>query len=141
MKKQDNFINEELVAVDPFEFSRLSRNAQKGFGVLGNGILRPKERSTEEISKSNTVSSDSLGRFTLLADKDSTAKLADQIAASIQNRIDKAALEQQQAAPEMEESKKKSPALIGGLIIGGILVTGILIYVFKKTKATQLKTA
>ena len=107
MSERDSFINEELIATDPFTFSRFSN--------YKNSLLQ-------------------------LTNKDSTEKLAKQIATSIQNRIDKAALKEQEETVVIEEENGKSPLLIGSMIVGGLIVKGILIYVFKKSNTPKLKT-
>lgn len=138
---QDNFINDELLATDPFAFSRFSRSSNYGFGGLGNGILRPKKVTIGKEIKSDIISPNFNDSLIQLTDKNSTAKLAEQIATSIQNRIDKAAIENKEEQPVTEVESKKSPVLIGSMIVGGLIITGILIYVFKKTNSPKLKTA
>lgn len=141
MLKRDNFINEELIAIDPFTFSRFPKLSNHGFGGLGNGILRPKKRTLGQQLESKDISPNYQDSLVQLSNKDSTAKLAEQIATSIQNRIDKAALKKDAENPITEEVSKKSPVIIGTMIVGGLIVTGILIYVFKKVKKPTLKTA
>ena len=141
MSQKDNFINEELIAIDPFTFSRFPKPSNHGFGGLGNGILRPKNRTLGQQLESKDISPNYQDSLVQLTNKDSTAKLAEQIATSIQNRIDEAALKKDAENPITEEVSKKSPVIIGTMIVGGLIVTGILIYVFKKAKKPTLKTA
>jgi len=138
---QDNFINDDLLATDSFAFSRFSRSSNHGFGGLGNGILRPKKVTIGKEKKSDIILPNYNDSLIQLVEKDTTAKLAEQIATSIQNRIDKAALENKKEQPVTEVESRKSPVLIGSMILGGLIVTGILIYVFKKAKSPKLKTA
>ena len=141
MSQRDSFINEELIATDPFTFSRFSKSFNHGFGGLGNGILRPKQTTIKEKFEFDVILPDYKNSLLQLTDKDSTEKLAKQIATSIQNRIDKAGLKEQEETVVIEEENGKSPLLIGSMIVGGLIVTGILIYVFKKSKTPKLKTA
>ena len=141
-KGNDYFLGGETVGKEPFTISQPIRKKKVyTIGKLGNGILRPKNRTLGQQLESKDISPNYQDSLVQLTNKDSTAKLAEQIATSIQNRIDEAALKKDAENPITEEVSKKSPVIIGTMIVGGLIVTGILIYVFKKAKKPTLKTA
>jgi len=136
----DHFINEQLLIDEPFTFGRTNRNSRRRtIGKLGNGILRPKYRTVGGNSKQDSIPSTTQHLFKM-TDQDTTEKISQQIATSIQNRIDKAALENQEQKATIEPSSKKSKVITTVVIVGGIIAAGILIYVFKKSTPKNLKT-
>lgn len=138
---KDDFINEELLIEEPFSFDRRFTSTRKRtIGKLGNGILRPKYRTITSQSNQDITRPLSAQNLLKLTDKDKTEKLSQQVATSIQNRIDKATLENQEQQVTTESNSKKSNTITGILIVSGLIVTSILIYVFKRSTPLKLKT-
>ena len=136
----DHFINEEIMKGEAPSIKRMHElSGRRKSILLGSAKPKPHYKKFNNEGKFNT-SIPSGKDFLLRTKKNEIEQLSEKIATSVQNRIDKATLENREQAKADQPSSKKSHTITIMVIVSGLIATGILIYVFKRSATPKPKT-